>query len=637
MTWQQNLPAGSQTNPTCEIVAFEDGNGTLNKIQHRWTGKSNIASYSTDSNGNVTGLVGPSGTLPLSTIAKTIGGISFLNSVIGGGTTPTANNTFIYAFDPPQDWDAVRMILLNNDISLPCLNVQAGAAVTDGPQNNAEYWSPMLAGSRNDAAVTPLTFNGSATGTIPQAISNQRPGILVSDWLPLSTLQSAIATSRNMFLGYFYYPASGGSAIGFVNGTQDTFRSAYESNFVGRKVRAYAQTGNLVTTPSAAIPATSGAYWVPMMWQFRYRNPVKTVFICGDSVEDGNYNAGSAGEYLSWARRAVMAQNASFAPGGVSVEAQGMAAGSTTSTNYVGRFLDMAQYLIGSAIIYKPYSSNDASSPTAATNVTEKALTLQMIGAAQQMGIPIVITTPFPTVAPAGAAYSGATLAAYNDMRSWVLARADGVSVFPVDCNSINDLTGYGVGVWPSVYYGNSNVHPNDAGQAAIGALATPILRTALAGGPKATAPQILTPGQFPGITTGGAAQVGNVGELLTNTASPNAVSLATGAGSGIASLTLTPGDWDVWGTVNFTPAGTTSITQLSVGPSTTNGVLPAQDQFAQLSIAANVPGANIIDLACQPIPFNVSVSTNVFLIAKATFTVSTLGAGGTIWARRRR
>jgi len=61
MTWQQNLPTGSQTSPTCEIVAYEDGNGTLNKIQHRWTGKSNIPSYSTDANGNVTGLVGPNG------------------------------------------------------------------------------------------------------------------------------------------------------------------------------------------------------------------------------------------------------------------------------------------------------------------------------------------------------------------------------------------------------------------------------------------------------------------------------------------------------------------------------------------------------------------------------------------------
>lgn len=146
------------------------------------------------------------------------------------------------------------------------------------------------------------------------------------------------------------------------------------------------------------------------------------------------------------------------------------------------------------------------------------------------------------------------------------------------------------------------------------------------------------TPAQTQGIvgtTTNNSAQAGSVGELLTATAAPAAVALTTTVAANATSVSLTAGDWDVSGCVNYTPGATTSISALAQGASSTTATLPAQDSYAQLALAAEVPGAVVIT---QPIPtqrFSLSGTTTVFLVARATFTVSTLSAGGTIRARR--
>lgn len=131
-------------------------------------------------------------------------------------------------------------------------------------------------------------------------------------------------------------------------------------------------------------------------------------------------------------------------------------------------------------------------------------------------------------------------------------------------------------------------------------------------------------------------APAGAIGEIIAATAAAGAVALVTATAANVTSISLTAGDWDVSGIVNFTPTATTSIAALAGGPNTTTAALGAQDTFAQNSNATQVPGTTLV--IAQPAPvvrFSLSAPTTIFLVARATFTVSTLTAGGTIRARR--
>lgn len=133
-------------------------------------------------------------------------------------------------------------------------------------------------------------------------------------------------------------------------------------------------------------------------------------------------------------------------------------------------------------------------------------------------------------------------------------------------------------------------------------------------------------------------APVGSEGEYVTATVAPGTVALTSVTAVNVTSITLTAGDWDVTGVINFTPTATTSIAVLAGGPSSTTGALGAQDSFFQSSNATQVPGTTIVIAPPTPvIRFSLASTTTIFLVTRATFSLSTLAAGGTIRARRAR
>jgi hypothetical protein len=164
-------------------------------------------------------------------------------------------------------------------------------------------------------------------------------------------------------------------------------------------------------------------------------------------------------------------------------------------------------------------------------------------------------------------------------------------------------------------------------------------VETYLAGG--------ITPAQLAGIvgtTTNNSASAGSVGEFVTATVvAGSAVALTTATGANITSISLTAGDWDVSAVADFTPAGTTSVTMLSAGLGTTTATQLTQtggggvgtDPLVTWTQAAAVPAAGPITLSLPPVRVLLGVTTTIFFVAKANFTVSTLAAYGTISARR--
>ena len=151
-----------------------------------------------------------------------------------------------------------------------------------------------------------------------------------------------------------------------------------------------------------------------------------------------------------------------------------------------------------------------------------------------------------------------------------------------------------------------------------------------------------ITPGQTTGIvgtTTNNNAQAGSVGEYIEATAANNSVSLTTAITSDIVSISLTAGDWDIFGMVMYTGAGTTNITTSTGAVSTTSGAIDTP-QNTWMTHSWGVAGIVPFNAGSyrSPIPtlrVSLASTTTYYLQVACSFSVSTMTAGGRISARR--
>lgn len=133
------------------------------------------------------------------------------------------------------------------------------------------------------------------------------------------------------------------------------------------------------------------------------------------------------------------------------------------------------------------------------------------------------------------------------------------------------------------------------------------------------------------GTTTNDSAAAGSVGEFVTSVVAGTAAT--SGAATDITTISLTAGDWDVWGNIFTNPAVGTTQSRVSCGISTTSATLPTQYSIIGTPLTATVPCGQI----APNIRLSLSGTTTVYLVALVTYAVSTLTVGGTISARRRR
>jgi hypothetical protein len=142
--------------------------------------------------------------------------------------------------------------------------------------------------------------------------------------------------------------------------------------------------------------------------------------------------------------------------------------------------------------------------------------------------------------------------------------------------------------------------------------------------------------GQFPGTSTSDNATAGNIGELIESSiASGSAVSMTTATPANITSISLTAGDWDVWGNVWITLNGGTTTTQLVGAINTTSATLPtAPGAGAYTQLNTGTVGQPWGWPAGQR-RISISGTTTVYLVGQASFSGSTLSMYGYIGARR--
>jgi hypothetical protein len=137
------------------------------------------------------------------------------------------------------------------------------------------------------------------------------------------------------------------------------------------------------------------------------------------------------------------------------------------------------------------------------------------------------------------------------------------------------------------------------------------------------------------GTATNDDAATGGVGELLSSVVATGAAqSLTTDTAKSVTSLSLTAGDWDVTCAVDFKNAATTTATYLEAGISATNNTLGGQDTTAVDSGAITTGGPEPV-LTCPVVRVSLASPTTYYMVAKAGFAVDTMGAYGTLRARR--
>jgi hypothetical protein len=136
------------------------------------------------------------------------------------------------------------------------------------------------------------------------------------------------------------------------------------------------------------------------------------------------------------------------------------------------------------------------------------------------------------------------------------------------------------------------------------------------------------------GTNTNDNARAGTAGEYISSSVTSGAaLSLSTGTAANITSISLTPGDWDVDGSVGFVPAGGSTLAYVAGGVGTTSAtVIDGQDFVHPMSNFA--PSVNPIGVT-PVVRISVSATTTVYLVAQASFAVGTLKGFGTIRARR--
>lgn len=168
----------------------------------------------------------------------------------------------------------------------------------------------------------------------------------------------------------------------------------------------------------------------------------------------------------------------------------------------------------------------------------------------------------------------------------------------------------------------------------------SPTLVTPTIGAASATSISFSSTSGIIGTSAADNAAAGSVGEFVSSIIlAVSAVPLTSPTPSDVTSISLTAGDWDVWGNVCFTGGGTTNVTLLAGWASSTSATLPDASITTQLSYPAAgvVPFANplVFDVLTQR--FSLAGTTTIYLSAEAIFSLSTCSAFGGIYARRRR
>lgn len=142
----------------------------------------------------------------------------------------------------------------------------------------------------------------------------------------------------------------------------------------------------------------------------------------------------------------------------------------------------------------------------------------------------------------------------------------------------------------------------------------------------------IPTPG-IVGVTDGSDADAGNVGEFITAT---NTQSMTSTVNANVVSISLTAGDWDVWGAIETVLGSGTITVSMIAGINTVSATFPGSQNGAYF--VYTWPPSSAEFAAAGPVGqlrISVSTTTTIYLVGYIDFSVSTASLIGYLGARR--
>lgn len=143
------------------------------------------------------------------------------------------------------------------------------------------------------------------------------------------------------------------------------------------------------------------------------------------------------------------------------------------------------------------------------------------------------------------------------------------------------------------------------------------------------------------GVTDGSVANPGDKGEYIS-AFNATGLNLVTAVSANVVSISLPPGDFDIWGAVIFTPTST-GPNSLSAGISGTSATLPSNtDIISGFGTMAEIWSGSITSGKRQVYPTgqctsNFATAKTVYLVAQSTFGGGSINVTGYISARRAR
>src|SRR6185312_5075904 len=137
------------------------------------------------------------------------------------------------------------------------------------------------------------------------------------------------------------------------------------------------------------------------------------------------------------------------------------------------------------------------------------------------------------------------------------------------------------------------------------------------------------TTGGIVGTPTNDNAAAGKVGEFVTsNVAAGSATSISSATATNLTSISLTAGDWDVWGNIRLASTGLNAAADVWI--STTSATLP--DASLRNGIVVT---HTAVALSAPTVRLSLSGTTTVYISAQITITSGTSTQCGTLSARR--
>jgi hypothetical protein len=147
------------------------------------------------------------------------------------------------------------------------------------------------------------------------------------------------------------------------------------------------------------------------------------------------------------------------------------------------------------------------------------------------------------------------------------------------------------------------------------------------------------------GTNTNDLASAGNIGQVITQTrlvASALSITSNTATNVTATKLTLTAGDWEIWGVIGLTGTATAGdIISAGISPANSSATLPGSDSnsLTQMAFLTGNMDLNILDMIV-PTPrliVNLTGNTDYYLVVRFRFATGTASTFGQIQGRRMR